>query len=122
MTEPGISIDLRELGPEGWGDRLRRARSSVTLAAATAYASQYVPCDASNLSRMESLPVRPDGGMGRRRRAIAYILCVGLYKVRPSELGLVDDDLPPNITITPAEVPEPASTWIAPVHQIAAAA
>lgn len=97
-------LDLRDLGPEKWGDKLRRARGAVTLAQAAAYVSQYLPCDASTISRMESLPIVPTGGMAARRRQVAYTLCVGLYRVKPSELGLDGDDLPPNVSIVPSDL------------------
>lgn len=118
MTD-AAAIDLRDLGPETWGDRFTRAGKGHSNVAAARYVSTYLPCDDSTLSRMQSLPVRPEGGVGARRRAIAYILCVGLYGVRPSELGLNDDDLPPGLTITPAEVLLAPSTCIALVPRAA---
>ena len=86
------AIELRRLGPETFGQRLRRAReaSQVEFRAAADAISEFAFVSTATLARFERLDDLP---ADRRRRALVY-LAVVTYGFDPTDFGLSDAELP----------------------------
>ena len=89
------STALRRLGPEPYGNRLRRAREEAALDQRTAaqQVSKFVRVDPSTLSRLEKLAGPPTD---INRRTVIYTAAV-IYGVDPSEFAVTSDDVPAGI-------------------------
>jgi transcriptional regulator with XRE-family HTH domain len=83
---------LRTLGQEPFGARLRRARqaSGIELRAAAELISQLMFTSHTRLNRLEKMVDPP---VDRDRRALAYLAML-VYGFDPAELGLTPADLP----------------------------
>lgn len=107
---------LRQLPPEPWGRKMRRAREQVadlTLGEAAELASRFTLTDASTISRLESMTEPPTGARSKSQRQRAYILCLA-YEVDPASLGLGPDDLLVDVVIpfrTPSDLREASTIW-----------
>lgn len=114
---------LPSLPPEPWGDKLRRARGRLTQPQAAELAGRYIAQpDAATISRLEKRDAVP---ADRRRRNLAYILCL-VYGVSPTDLDVGPDDAPSAMVIDLRDLRREAdrisrSRWSAPFGCIGAA-
>lgn len=87
---------LRLLGEEPFGSRLRRAReaSGIELRAAAEIISRVMFTSHTRLNRLEKMIGPPPD---RERRALAYLAML-VYEFDPAQLGLSKDDLPQRLS------------------------
>lgn len=97
-TDHQLSLELRSLPPEPWGERLRRARDihGFTQERAAERLADFLETTGATISRLESLNEVPKTP---KRRHLAWALCAS-YGVDPTDLGLTDDDRPPLVIVT----------------------
>ena len=125
---PPASPDLRRLPPEGWGDRLRRARlttsegSRLTHIRAAAWLAAVTkrPIDHTTIGRLEKLETcPPTGGSGGTRSC-----CRSCTRLDPAELGLGPDDGPDGDGVEDLRRASSSTIWYcdiaAPVLSVAA--
>lgn len=84
---------LRKLGPEPWGDRMRRARESVGFTHRRVEEALAPHLSRSTVMRLEALASPPTSP---RARAHAAML-LSLYGFDLADLELSADDLPPAV-------------------------
>lgn len=86
---------LNRLGPETWGDRMKRARerADLTVRDVERYTGSYI--SRSAVSRLEALDAVPVKTPDRRKATFALLL----YRVDPRDFGLGPDDVPPLLDI-----------------------
>ena len=97
---------LRRLGPEPWGIRMRRARDVARLNVRDVEEILFPHISKSALIRLEQLPHIPAGRKDRGRAALVLLL----YGINPEDLGISLDDLPPAIDRRAIERLRPPST------------
>jgi hypothetical protein len=92
-------MTLQRLGPESWGDKLRRAREFVGLTIRDVETQLFPHVSRSALTRLEGLSEVPADRKNRGRAALLLLL----YGFELEDFDLGDTDLPPVIDLKALE-------------------
>jgi hypothetical protein len=92
-------LQLRQLGPEPWGDRMTRARQAARLNVRQVEEVLFPHVSRSALIRLEALQEVPTARKDRGRAALVLLL----YGFELEEFQIVEADIPPAIDLRALE-------------------